>query len=283
MIGQKAAIFISGVSSGFGRNFLESLNEDYLILGTVRTQELQLQLQMKYPEHRFYLMDLEHPATIDNAFDEIEKLLTSNGLFAMVNNAGMVQAGPVCELTRKDWLQQFETNLFGHIHCIRRAFPLLVKYGSDARIINLSSVSGIFASPFLGAYAASKFALEAVSDSLRRELLSQGIHVVLLQPGSFKTDIWYKNLGVADKFKEGSFYAQMKYADEIIQTNLIKSLPTQKLAAVLIKVLKSKRPKPRYLIHKHPLLFRIFAYLVPDRWKDNLVRRAMNKKNFRPI
>ena len=116
-------------------------------------------------------------------------------LQALVNNAGIAVAAPVEVIPLDEWRRQFEVNLFGHIAVIQALLPALV--ASRGRIVNVSSIGGLVAGPTYGAYSGSKFALEAVSDALRREVRHLGVEVVLVEPGAIATPIWEKGLATA--------------------------------------------------------------------------------------
>lgn len=282
---EKSVIFISGVSSGIGYQLVRWFCEDYLVVGTVRDISVKTRLEQEFPDSIFLIMDLTEESSIESAFQRLSEILNSRPLFALINNAGIAVPGPIAYLDSFDWERQFKTNVIGLASCIRYAYPLLLKGVIKGRIINVGSVSGLFASPFLGAYAASKFAVEGLTDSLRRESLFTGIKVVLIEPGPVKTDIWSKSMGLAQKFKGTEFEEITDRADEIIRNVESTAMPPQKLHHCFTEALKARRPKHRYLVHKHPFLMRILAYFVPSRWTDWMVARQFKakKNNFRPI
>ncbi|MBK7231759.1 MAG: SDR family NAD(P)-dependent oxidoreductase [Saprospiraceae bacterium] len=286
MKNENANIFITGVGSGIGKALMAWFYNDYNLIVSVRKQEERLQIQQQYPSAKVILLDFENELSVSEAFLELGQILDDKGLYALINNAGIAKPGPVAYLTAADWMQQYQVNVFGVISAIRAVYPHLIKYGPGARIINVSSVSGKFASPFLGAYASSKFALEAISDSLRRESSMLGIKVILIEPGPLKTNIWSKNMGVGMKFENTVFGPMMQRADQIIQATESSAMPLEKLRPAFEAALLSAHPKARYLVHKHPILFRIFVYFVPSKWADYLVKRQFkqtNQNKFRPI
>jgi len=286
MKNENANIFITGVGSGIGKALMEWFYKDYSLIVTVRKQEERLQIQQQFPNVKVILLDFENELSVNEAFYELGQILADQGLYALINNAGIAKPGPVAYLSAADWTQQFQVNVFGAISAIRAVYPHLIKYGPGARIINVSSVSGKFASPFLGAYASSKFALEALSDSLRRESSIVGIKVILIEPGPTKTSIWSKNMGIGKDFEKTIFGPMMQKADQIIQATESSAMPLEKLRPVFKAALRSAHPKARYLVHKHPILFKIFVYFVPSKWADYLVKRQFkqtNQNKFRPI
>lgn len=282
---EKSVIFISGVSSGIGYQLVRWFCKDYLIVGTVRDSQVKSRMEQEFPGSIFLIMDLTDDASIDSAFRTLKEILGSRPLYALINNGGIAVAGPVAYLSARDWEIQFKTNVMGMASCIRNAYPLLLRDKPGGRIINVGSISGLFASPFMGAYAASKFAVEGLSDSLRRESWFAGIKVVLIEPGPVKTAIWSKSLGLGEKFKYTEFEQITSRADEVIRNVESSALPATKLYPCFKEALESARPKHRYLVHKHPFLIRILTYFVPSRWADWLVIRQFDnkKKNFRPV
>jgi len=180
---------VTGASTGFGAAIARHLAErGFRVFGTVRRAEDEVALARDGVTP--VRMDVTDTASIMRARGEVERALGTAPLMALVNNAGIPAAGPL-ELFPLDELRQIlEVNLIGAV-AVTQAFLALLK-ASRGRIVNISSVAGRGALPFLGPYAASKFGLEAISDSLRRELLPFGVRVIVIEPGSFKTAIWSK-------------------------------------------------------------------------------------------
>ncbi|MBK9271880.1 MAG: SDR family NAD(P)-dependent oxidoreductase [Saprospiraceae bacterium] len=285
MKNENAFIFITGASSGIGRELIHWFSAEFKLIVTVRKEQQKSEIINNYPDVIVVIMDFEQEQSLVNGFDEVRKILNGKSLFALINNAGIAVPGPIAFLTPEAWMRQFKVNFFAAVSCIRELFPYLIKNTMGPRIINVGSVSGHFASPFLGAYSSSKFALRGLTDSLRRECDLLGIKVVLIEPGPTQTPIWQKNLGVGKQFADTVFGAWMEKADQVIHNTEANAMPLEKLKTVFQKALQSAQPKSRYLVHKHPVLFRIFVYFVPAKWADFLVKRQFLKKQnkFRPI
>lgn len=174
-------------------------------------------------------------------------------LDALVNNAGIVVPGPVEALDIDDLRAQLETNVVGQVAVTQAVLPLLRL--SRGRITFIGSVSGRVASPLLGAYAASKFALEGLVDALRVELRPWGIHVVLIEPGSIDTDIWRGALETADEV-EAKLSPELKglYADQIKGVRKLtvriqkQTAPARKVAEAVARSLTDRHPRARYLV-----------------------------------
>src|SRR5438132_2521675 len=183
------AVLVTGASSGIGRAVVgELVRRGFTVFGTIRRRDDAASLAALGATP--VTLDVTDAATIAAARAQLERALAGQPLAGLVNNAGIPAAGPL-ELLPLDELRHIlDVNLIGAVAVTQAFLPRLK--ASRGRIVNISSVAGRGALPFLGPYAASKFGLEAISDSLRRELLPFGVRVIVLEPGSFKTAIWSK-------------------------------------------------------------------------------------------
>ena len=281
-------VVITGVSSGIGRASLDILHtKGYHIFGSVRNQADADKLLRIYPD-RFtpLLFDVQNHDEVVKAskvvFEQCETLI------GLINNAGIAIPGPLEHISEK----QFEKQLDVNVKSIRRItnlfLPLLgAKLNSSkppGRIINISSVSGLFNSPFNGAYSISKHALESMTDIYRRELRLYGIKVIAIEPGPIKTEIWKKNLNKMDEFKDSDYYKVLQNADKIIENAERNALPVKSVSKLIAKCLVAKRPKTRYIVHKSKFAFRLMAYYFPDKLSDWLVHKTLSSTNrHRPI
>jgi NAD(P)-dependent dehydrogenase (short-subunit alcohol dehydrogenase family) len=276
-------IVITGVSSGIGRASLDLLHEKgYHIFGSVRNQADADKLSKIYPD-RFtpLLFDVQNHDEVVRAskvvFEHCETLA------GLINNAGIAIPGPLEHLSEK----QFEKQLDVNVKSIRRItnlfLPLLgAKLNASkppGRIINISSVSGLFNSPYNGAYSISKHALESMTDIYRRELRRYGIKVIAIEPGPIKTEIWKKNLNKMDEFKDSDYYEVLQKADKIIENAERNALPVENVSRLVAKCLTVCRPKTRYIVHKNKLAFRLMAYYLPDKITDWLVHKTLTSSN----
>lgn len=279
----KKNILITGVSGGIGWTIARNLSVDFNIIGTIRQNEQLERLSQELPDVECIVMDLEDPFSIQKGFDELLRQDPGFRLFALINNAGIACPGALLDLPMEQWRKQFEVNVFGLVQVIQLSIPLLIP--SEGRIVNMSSVSGLFSSPFLGAYAASKFALEGLTDALRRELALMDLKVILIEPGPLKTSIWRKSLGLKDKYPKSLFNDYLQQSDELILQMESKALAVEKIITPIRHALKHKRPKIRYLVHRSPLLLRLIVHFIPTSWIDRLVLKNLRSKNtkIRPI
>ena len=276
-------IVITGVSSGIGRASLDLLREKgFHIFGSVRNQADADKLSKIYPD-RFtpLLFDVQNHDEVVRAskvvFEHCETLA------GLINNAGIAIPGPLEHLSEK----QFEKQLDVNVKSIRRItnlfLPLLgAKLNASkppGRIINISSVSGLFNSPYNGAYSISKHALESMTDIYRRELRRYGIKVIAIEPGPIKTEIWKKNLNKMDEFKDSNYYEVLQKADKIIENAERNALPVENVTRLVAKCLTVSRPKTRYIVHKNKFAFRLMAYYLPDKITDWLVHKTLASSN----
>ena len=276
-------IVITGVSSGIGRASLDLLHEKgYHIFGSVRNLADADKLSKIYPD-RFtpLLFDVQNHDEVVRAskvvFEHCETLA------GLINNAGIAIPGPLEHLSEK----QFEKQLDVNVKSIRRItnlfLPLLgAKLNTSkppGRIINISSVSGLFNSPYNGAYSISKHALESMTDVYRRELRCYGIKVIAIEPGPIKTEIWKKNLNKMDEFKDSDYYEVLQKADKIIENAERNALPVENVSRLVAKCLTVSRPKTRYIVHKNKFAFRLMAYYLPDKITDWLVHKTLTSSN----
>ena len=276
---------ITGVSSGIGRYLANQLSPYYKVYGTVRKEVDRSRLLEEEPDMEVLIMDISEPTSVEWAFKQLASKLKGNQLYALINNGGIAVPGPLAYLPMSEFELQINVNVIGQLRVIQGALPFLLNSLEGSRIINISSVSGMIGAPFLGAYVASKFALEGMTDSLRRECALLGIKVILMEPGPIKTLIWQKNLGVASKFEKTPFYKYIQKADELIKATEENALPLSAIKKPVIHALQSPRPKNRYIVHKNPLLIRLAAYFLPSKYLDYLVLRNLKsgKKKIRPV
>jgi NAD(P)-dependent dehydrogenase (short-subunit alcohol dehydrogenase family) len=205
---------------------------------------------------------------------------TDGALAGLVNNAGVVVSGPAEFLPLDEWRRQLEINLLGHVAVIQAFLgPLREARG---RIVNVGSVGARTPLPFLGPYAASKAALAAMSDSLRRELRPWRIHVATVEPGSIATPIWEKGTSAAERMVEalpaegrelyGGPLARMSEISERVSRGAI---PPERVARVIERILTARRPPTRCLIGREAKLQFVVSRLLPDRAFDGLVARQL--------
>ena len=281
-------IVITGVSTGIGYNAAEWLMKNgYHVFGSVRKQDDAERLQPELGE-RFtpLLFDVSDPDAISMAVEIVLNKIDTQGLTALINNAGISLPGPLQHQPVNQIRAVFETNLFGVLNVTQAFLPLLgatlPQPHPPGRIINISSVSGKLTLPFVGAYASSKHALESISDALRRELMIYGIPVSVIEPGNIRTPIWDK----AETFNTAP-YNDTDYMDVILPFKKTaieegkKGLPPDRVGRVILKAVTSKKPKPRYVIPHSLILGWYLPRLLSDRWLDRIIALKVGLKRKR--
>ncbi len=284
-------VLVTGVSTGIGNSISSYLlSKGYFVFGTVRKSSDAFELSKEYPD-RFQelIMDVTDNPTIKSSLAQVKSKLGNERLNVLINNAGYALPGPISLLSDEELHQQMNVNVYG-IQRVTNAFlPLL---GTDpsikakpGKIINISSISGLFNSPFNGAYCISKHAVESLTDIYRRELLYYGIDVIAIQPGPFKSEIWDKNMGAMDKYAESDYGFLLHKANKMISNAKKNALDPILISKLIEKIIESPKPKSRYMLHKNKLVFKLFR-LLPDRMIDKIVWKSLNKKNtksYRPV
>jgi NAD(P)-dependent dehydrogenase (short-subunit alcohol dehydrogenase family) len=201
-------------------------------------------------------------------------------LDALVNNAGIAVNGPVEFVPVAEWRRQFEVNLIGQVAITRAVLPALLN--ARGRIVNISSISGRSVWPLTGPYTASKFALEALTDTLRREVGPHGVRVVSVEPGGIATPVWDKSRAEAERMvsampgdtrrRYDGLIAGIVYHGERMTRD---GLPPEAVAEVVADALTARRPRTRYVIGGQARVQAVLARLLPDRAFDALVARAL--------
>jgi hypothetical protein len=275
------AVVITGVSSGIGYATADDLAQHgYRVFGSVRQQADADRLQAVLgPNFTPLLFDVTDEGGVATAVSQLTHQLDGNSLTALINNAGITIPGPLMYLPIADFRRQLEVNVVGLLRVTQAFLPLLGAghprvHGDPqppGRIINISSVSGRIAYPFMGAYAASKHALEALSDALRRELLMYGIDVILIEPGTVRTPIIGKFAEQVAQFAATDYAPLLSKIEEGIAERERTALPLDRVTAVIRIALKASQPKTRYPIPRKWLTGWLLPRWLPDRWLDKLI------------
>tara|TARA_Y100000590_G_C15584476_1_gene963613 strand:- start:94 stop:948 length:855 start_codon:yes stop_codon:yes gene_type:complete len=275
-------IVITGVSTGIGYSSAKILTSfGYKVFGSVRNKKDAKKLKNDFGDNFFPLIfDVTDIESIKNSVSIVKDNLSSEEyLNGLVNNAGVAMGGPVTQIDTEVFRKQFDINFFGLIDVTKSFLPLL---GVDTNnknkgiIINISSVSGKRAHPFVAPYSASKFALEAFSDSLRRELMLYGIDVVLIEPGPIKTAIWDKIPDIDNNEFIGSDYELplRRFYKLFIEMGK-KGLDADIIGNKVLKVLETPKPKTRYVITPNKFFHYTLQGLLPDRLLDKMIGKGL--------
>ena len=267
-------VVVTGASSGIGALCARDLaGRGFRVFGTVRRESDAAALaQAGVTPVR---MDVTEQPSIARARAEVERALAGAPLAGLVNNAGIPAAGPLELFPLGELRRVLEVNLVGAVAVTQAFLPLLK--AARGRIINISSVAGRSALPFLGPYAASKFALEAISDSLRRELLPFGVRVIVIEPGTFQTKIWNKVETMdMSRYRDSPYGAALARVARAALRGAEQAPPPDKVARAVRRALTARRPPLRMVVPPHPL-DRVSLW-IPDRLLDWLIYRFLWKQ-----
>ena len=282
MTKDKGSVLITGASSGIGRTCALMLDQaGYQVFAGVRTfQALEGLSSLASGRLCPVILDITDAIQIRSACQTIGLRLEGKGLVALINNAGITLPGSMEFLSLDGFRKEIEVNVIGHLAVTQAFLPWIRE--AKGRIINVGSALGKFVMPLTGAYAASKFALEAMTDALRRELLPSGIYVSLIAPGSVESAIWDKIDAEVAQMEAGlTQEANERYGQtgESI-ANLWKkahrrAIPPEAVANVVLKILESSRPQPRYPIGLDARFLSIVGRFVPDSLVDWVVDKIL--------
>ena len=278
-------VFITGSSSGIGKACvlaLDQLGYD-VFAGVRRTEDGQSLSQIASDRLHPVIVDITNREQIAAAEETVRQGLGDRPLVALINNAGIGVGGPLEFVPIERLRHQLEVNLIGHISVSQVFIPLLRK--SQGRIINVGSIAGTFASPLMGAYCASKYAMEAVSDVLRRELRPWNIKVSLLEPGIIGTKIWQKAKAQSEgAIKEApeemiSLYGPLlervrKHLEDIE----MKAQSPAVVAKAVVHALTAARPKARYRMGPSARAQKVISWL-PETIQDRIFASYLNWGN----
>ncbi|TXS64431.1 SDR family oxidoreductase [Streptomyces sp. me109] len=267
-------VFVSGTSTGMGSATARELaDRGYHVLAGVRSQADAD--AARGPRIEPVFLDVTNPEHIDALVARIADDPQGRKLVTLINNAGIAVNAPVETLPLEQWRRQFEVNLFGHIAVTQALLPFL--HESRGRIVNISSLGGKVAMPTYGAYAGAKFALEAVSDALRRELAQHGVRVVVVEPGGVQTEMTGHGIERARQFVADMTPTQRQRYGGLMQAIInqateftAQGVTAEKAALVIAKAATVPKPRARYTVGRDAALMTRLARLLTDRTLDRL-------------
>lgn len=278
----RPAVVVTGASTGIGAACVETLvGAGFFVFGSVRNAADADRLTAQFGANFAPLLfDVTDAGAVAAGARAVEARLGGATLAGLVNNAGVAVPGPLLHLPIADLRRQLEINLVGQLQVTQAFAPLLgartPQAGAPGRIVMMSSVAGRFASPFLGAYNASKFALEGLSDALRRELKVYGIDVVLIEPGMIATPIWDKAESVDFAPFDGTIYGP---AARLVKQWAVaggRAAPGPRIVAdAVLHALTAPRPPVRVPVMKNRFLGWTLPSLLPMRLVDWLTDRRL--------
>jgi NAD(P)-dependent dehydrogenase (short-subunit alcohol dehydrogenase family) len=278
------AVLVTGASTGIGEACTLALaTAGYRVYAGVRRVEDGRKLEALAPGHIEWLaLDVTRAEEIAAAARTVGEGAGEAGLAGLVNNAGIAVGGPLEYVLPEDLRRQLEVNVIG-LHAVTAAVLPLIRR-ARGRIVNIGSISGRIAAPFTGPYAASKHAVEALTDALRLELAPERIHVSVVEPGQVRTPIWEKGLsqfaGIAERVPpEGviRYAGRLKAFRWILERAPRHSEPPAAVAAAVLHALSARKPRTRYVIGRDARIRLALSRLLPDRVMDALTLATFDR------
>jgi NAD(P)-dependent dehydrogenase (short-subunit alcohol dehydrogenase family) len=275
----KPAVLVTGVASGIGQAIAEDLlSRGYMVLGSVRRPEDASQLKQRWPDDFTPLVfDVTDTDALPAIVKQVEATLGGRGLKALVNNAGIFLGGPMMYQPLAEVRKAFDVNVFGLLAVTQAFLPLLGARrnctGPPGRIVNMGSVSGAITVPFMTAYSATKHAVEALTQGLRRELSIYGIEVSAIEPGLVRSKLIEKRAAekVDQRYAHTDYAAWLVQFDRSLQAQENNAPPADRVTAAVRHAIESPKPRTRYPLDRMWLIGR----LLPDRGFDKLIFRAL--------
>lgn len=280
------SIVITGASSGLGESIsIRFAQEGWLVFAGVRNEEDAQSLKEKEANIVPLFLDVSKPEQISEAVDSVSEKLAGQKLGGLVNNAGIAKIAPLALQDMDEFIQHFEVNAFGGLRMAQAFLPLLGTdeslNGDPGRIVNITSLGGELPSPFLGAYTASKHAMESITDSLRRELMVYGIDSISIGPGSVKTPIWKKakDADAAGQYKDTAWADSIKTFLDVMIEGGEDGLETEEIADVVYKAMTAEKPKARYAPVPNKLINYTLPTMLPERMVDKILAKKFDIKD----
>jgi NAD(P)-dependent dehydrogenase (short-subunit alcohol dehydrogenase family) len=278
--GARDAVVVTGSSTGIGRACALHLDRlGFKVFAGVRKEADGERLRGEASERlEPLILDVTDPQHISRAAEQVSRA-TGARLAGLVNNAGIGVGGPVELLPIGDFRRQIEVNLIGQVAVTQAFIPALRQ--ARGRLVFISSIGGLVATPYMAPYHASKFGIEAVGDVVRQELRQFGVQVSIVEPGSIATPIWQKGRATA-KAARGNLSpeGQELYGkpigrfEEVMAQTAERGAPPEKVARVVAHALTASRPRTRYLVGADARAMATLKKLLGDRLRDRLVARA---------
>lgn len=278
--GKGELVVITGASSGIGAASVRKMaSRGFHVLAGVRREDDADALRGHNIEP--VLLDITKADHVQALADRVERDPEERMLRALVNNAGIGANAPVEVFPLDAWRQLFEVNYFGHIAVTQKLLPALFR--SKGRVVNISSVGGTIAMATYGPYGGAKFALEALSDSLRREVLPLGVDVVVIEPGAIKTKISGRAIATANKVASTMTPEQRTRYGDLVQAVVSQAaeadengLSADAAADVVVKAVTVRKPRTRYGVGREASLIG-FMRMLPDRIVDRILASVLRR------
>jgi NAD(P)-dependent dehydrogenase (short-subunit alcohol dehydrogenase family) len=286
---EKGAVLVTGASTGIGRATALHLAENgYRVFAGVRKQKDADSLEAEASGTLTPIMlDVAEASDIEAAEKKVRSEVGKEGLYALVNNAGIGDGGPIEFVPIEDFKRVIDVNLTGQVAMTQAFLPLIRR--ATGRVVFITSIGGKIATPFMSPYHASKFGLEAVADSLRREVKPWGIEVIVIEPGNIATEIWRKGTEAADAQRDGApaeakrlYGSQIDRFEEMLKEADERGIEPVKVGKTIRRALEARRPRTRYLVGTDAKIARNLERVVSNRTFDRLIRSRMKLPDDAP-
>ena len=277
-------ILITGASTGIGYDLAKIfIANGYHVYGSVRKQSDAARLRDELGTNFSPLIfDVTNHKAVDEAAQKLTDKIGEEGLGGLINNAGVAVGGPFMDIDIEEIRYQFEVNVIGLVKVTQAFLPLLGARDNHTsepgRIVQISSISGKVAMPFLAPYNGSKYAVEGISQSIRRELQLFGIEVIIIGPGPIRTPIWEKGASSEQelKYENSPFFKSLMIFKKVFVTDAIKKgWEADKVAKIVLKAFEKRKPKTRYSPVPQAFMNSTIPRLLPDRALDRFVRKNL--------
>ncbi len=282
------AVLITGASSGIGAACVLDLAARgfRVYAGVRRIGDGERLVAQADGDVQPVLLDVTDAAAVQSVAGQLTGEIGDRGLAGLVNNAGVLVSAPLEFVSAEQLRRQFEVNVFGTVAITQAMVPLLRT--AEGRIVTIGSIAGRAAPPYFGPYAATKFALEGITDSLRMELRHWGIDVSIVEPDAVATPIWSKLESAPEhQTVKLSPEAQKLYGDDVDAMTLAsrkmdrRGMPVERVVAAVRHALTARRPKTRYPVGLRTHLATWAVSRVPDRIRDWYMLRELGMKTGR--
>jgi NAD(P)-dependent dehydrogenase (short-subunit alcohol dehydrogenase family) len=272
-------VIVTGTSSGIGRATAEQLAaEGFHVLAGVRRQEDADKIKRKNIEP--VIVDVTNIDTLKALAERVEQDPLGRPLRAVVNNAGIAVNAPLEMVPLDEFRRQIEVSVIGQVAVIQALTPALLNSGG--RVVNIGSLGGKVSMPGFGIYSAAKFAMEAINDSLRREMSSFGLKVIMITPGGVSTGLSEQGITTAERLAKLMTPDQHRRHDRLFdavkaqaETWAKDGIRPEKVAAVISRAIHERKPRTRYTVGRDSALLTRLVRILPDKLLDRMLRSQM--------
>jgi NAD(P)-dependent dehydrogenase (short-subunit alcohol dehydrogenase family) len=281
-IGDNRAVVITGASTGIGAACAFHLDRlGFTVFAGVRKPEDGAVLQKSGSDRLLpILIDVTDQPSIQRALAGVSARCGSNGLYGLVNNAGIAVPAPLEAIPLADFRRQLDVNVIGQLAVTQAFLPLIRQ--ARGRIVNMGSIAGRSTIPMMGAYSASKFALEAITDALRLEVQPWGIQVSIIEPGAITTPIWTKSAddaagreAVMGTELRRLYEPMVEAVRKVVEEAATRAIPADVVAKAVHHALTAPVPKTRYLVGTDAKIRAFIGQILPDRIMDRLLTAVL--------